>query len=104
MRDWLLHILRGRFLIAEDAFQNWKMLFYLFVLAIIMIASSHIAEKKVHQIAVRNTEVRALRSEFVESRAMLMQLKMQSVIVRKMASKGIKRSEKPPKKIIVNNK
>lgn len=94
-------VLRGKFLISDDSFKNWRLILFLSLLAIIMIASSHSADRKVHEIARLNEEVKALRSSFVEHREQLMQLKMESSVRLKLAEKGIKPSTIPPKKIIV---
>ncbi len=101
MKQTIYDILKGKFLIADDAIKNWRMLLFLSFLAIIMIASSHNAESKVHEIAKLNNEVRELRTQFVDGRTELMQLKMESSIIEKMKRKGIKRPTKPPQKIIV---
>lgn len=103
MKQTIYDILKGKFLIADDAMKNWRMLLFLSFLAIIMIASSHNAESKVHQIAKLNDEVRELRSQFVDGRTELMQLKMESSVIEKMIKKGIKRPTTPPMKIIVKN-
>ena len=66
-----------------------------------MIASSHSADKKVHEIAQLNNEVKEWRSAFVDGRSKLMRLKMESALVEKMAKKGIAPSVIPPKKIKV---
>jgi len=68
-----------------------------------MIASSHSADRKVHEIAQLNNEVKELRSKFVEGRSKLMRLKMESSIQKKMAEKGLQPSEIPPKKIKVKS-
>lgn len=68
-----------------------------------MIASSHSADKKVHEIARLNNEVKELRSAFVDRRKQLMGLKMESSVIKKMEVKGIKPSIIPPKKIIVKS-
>lgn len=101
MKQTVYDILKGKFLIADDAMKNWRMLLFLSFLAIIMIASSHNAESKVHEIAKLNDEVRELRTQFVDGRTELMQLKMESSVIEKMTRKGIKRPTKPPLKIIV---
>jgi len=101
MKQTVYDILKGKFLIADDAMKNWRMLLFLSFLAIIMIASSHNAESKVHEIAKLNDEVRELRTQFVDGRTELMQLKMESSVIEKMKRKGIKRPTKPPLKIIV---
>jgi len=101
MKKGFYNILKANFLISEDAVKNWRFIVFCTVLAIIMIASSHSAEQKVHQIARLNNEVRELRSEFVERRSDLMKIKMESTITEKMVEKGIGPSETPPNKIRV---
>lgn len=102
MKKSINSILRGKFLISEDSFKNWRLILFLSLLAIVMIASSHSADRKVHEIAKLNEEVKELRSAFVEGRSKLMKLKMESSIIRKLANKGLSPSEIPPKKIKVN--
>jgi hypothetical protein len=99
MKKGIYNILKANFLISDDAFKNWRFIVFCTLLAIVMIASSHSAERKVHLIAKINNEVRELRSEFVEKRSALMKLKMESYITFKMAGRGIKPSETPPNKI-----
>ena len=101
MRKSVSHILKGTFLVNDDAFKNWRMILFISSLAFVMIASSHSADKKVHEIAKLNNEVKELRSAFVDGRSRLMRLKMESSIVTKMAEKGIVPSLIPPKKIKV---
>ena len=96
-------ILKGTFLISDDSFKNWRMIIFISVLAIIMIASSHSADKKVHQIAKLNNEVKELRSAFVEGRKKLMGMKMESSVLIKMTDKGLAPSVIPPKKIKVKS-
>ncbi|MGB7787095.1 MAG: FtsL-like putative cell division protein [Salinimicrobium sp.] len=104
MKENLYDILKGKFLVSNDAFNNWRFILFCTALAIIMIGSSHSAERKVHEIAKLNDEVRELRSEFVDRRSSLMRLKMESTISRKMVQRGIKPSEVPPTKIVIREK
>ncbi|MDT0539378.1 MULTISPECIES: FtsL-like putative cell division protein [Croceitalea] len=101
MKKGLLDILKGKFLVSGDAPKNWLFLLFASFLAAMMISSSHQADKKVHEIAALNEEVRALRSEFVETRRDLQQLKLESSLKHTIASKGLKPSVSPPQKIIV---
>ena len=101
MKKSINSILKGTFLISEDSFKNWRLILFLSLLAIIMIASSHSADRKVHEIAKLNEEVKELRSAFVEGRSKLMKLKMESSVVKKLTFRGLSPSEIPPKKIIV---
>ncbi len=94
-------IVRGDFLVRGSALDNWRFILYCTLLAIIMIASSHSADRKVLEIAEINLQVKELRSEFVDTRKQLMQLKMESSVARKMKSRGIGTSSTPPQKIIV---
>ena len=66
-----------------------------------MIASSHSADRKVHQVAELNEEVRELRSEFVDMRSDVQRLKLESTVTNYVEKKGLNPSETPPKKIIV---
>lgn len=95
-------VLRGTFLISDDSFKNWRFIIFLSFLAVVMIASSHSADRKVHEIAQLNEEVKELRSEFVEGRTELMGLKMESYVRSKLSNRGLQPSDIPPKKIKVN--
>lgn len=66
-----------------------------------MIASSHSADRKVHEIAQLTEEVKELNSEFVDGRKKLMDLKMESNVREKLAKKGLGPSDAPPQKIKV---
>jgi len=97
------HILKGTFLVNDDAFKNWRMILFISSLAFVMIASSHSADKKVHKIARLNNEAKELRSAFVDGRKKLMELKKESVVELKMKEKGLSISEIPPTKIKVKS-
>ena len=103
MKKSVYSILKGKFLISDDSFKNWRVILFISALAIVMIASSHSADKKVHEIARMNNEVKELRSAFVEGRSKLMRLKMESSIINKMSEKGIIPSVIPPKKIKIKS-
>ena len=103
MKKKIYSILKGSFLVNDDSFKNWKMIIFISVLAVIMIASSHKADKKVHEIARLNNEVKELRSAFVDGRKKLMGLKMESSVIIKMTKKGLSSSVIPPKKIKVKS-
>lgn len=104
MKKGIYNILRGTFLVSDDSFKNWRFIIFLSVLALIMIASSHSADKKVYEIARLKEEVKELRSAFLDGRSRLMKLKMESNIIQKMKEKGLSPSEIPPKRILVKSK
>ncbi|KJD32410.1 S-adenosyl-methyltransferase [Tamlana sedimentorum] len=104
MKKNIYNILKGTFLVSDDAFKNWRFILFVSFLAIVMIASSHSADKKVYEIAKMKEQVKELRSEFVDGRSRLMKLKMESAVVKEMNKKGLKISVIPPKKIKVKSK
>ena len=101
MKKGVLDILKGKFLVSGDAPKNWLFIIYASSLATIMIASSHSADRKVHQVAALNEEVRELRSEFVDMRSDVQQLKLESTVMSIVEEKGLVPSEIPPRKIMV---
>ena len=101
MKKNIYNILKGTFLVSDDAFKNWRFILFISGLAIVMIASSHSADKKVYEIARLKNEVKEMRSAFVDGRSKLMMLKMESHVVKVMLEKGLVVSENPPQKIRV---
>ena len=104
MKNRIYNILKGTFLVSDGAFKNWGLIFFFLTLAILMIASSHTADRKVHEIARLNERVKERRSSYVETRALLMEFKMESVIKKRLSSNRIKTSVDPPFKIIIKSK
>ncbi|EGV43358.1 S-adenosyl-methyltransferase [Bizionia argentinensis JUB59] len=103
MKKEVSNIFKGAFLVNEDAPKSWLMILFVSVLAIVMIASSHSADKKVHQIARINNEAKELRSAFVDGRKRLTELKKETVVELKMERRGLAISEIPPTKIKVKS-
>lgn len=96
--------LRGKFLVSEDAFKNWKIIIFVVILLLFMISRSHSTDKKVLKIAKLNSEIRELKAEFVDTRTKVMRLELESAVQKKVAEHGLQPSENPPKKIIVVKK
>ena len=103
MKITIYSILKGTFLVSDGAYKKWRLIIFCSVLALIMIASSHSADGKVHQIAKLHEEVKACRSNYVETRSKLMGLKMESVIRSRMRDKDIFPSKNPPVKILISS-
>lgn len=104
MKQKINDILKGKFLVDDESFKNWRMIIFLSVLALIMIGSSHKADEKVHEIAKLKTDVQELRSEYVAARLEVRKLKMLSAVTAKVASQGVVPSDAPPQKIKVKSK
>jgi len=103
VKQQIYDVMKGKFLVDEDAPKNWRLLIFLAVLALVMIASSHSIDKKVQKIAQLNKKRSELRSISIETKSDLMKLKMESSIRKKLAEKGLFISENPPQKIKVIN-
>ncbi|MGJ8667294.1 MAG: FtsL-like putative cell division protein [Patiriisocius sp.] len=104
MKKGLSNIIKGKFLVSDDAFKNWRFIIFLSVLALIMIGSSHTADKKVHHIAALNNKVKELKSERLDLRKQVTQLKMESKITAAMSQRGLSPSETPPQVVTIINK
>ena len=89
------------FLINDEAFRNWRMIIYLSILALTMIASGHSADRKIFKIAQLNDKLKMLKSEFIEQRTDLMNLKMETKITKELQPIGIGPAKTPPIKIII---
>lgn len=101
MKTSLYNILKARFLINDDAVKNWRFIVFIIILAIIMIANTQRYEQKVFKIAALTSQVKELRSQFVDRRSQLMKLRMESTVSEKMIEKEIFPSTVPPIKIKV---
>ena len=96
-----LYLLKMEFLINDEAFRNWRMIIYLSILALTMIASGHSADRKIFKIAQLNDKLKMLKSEFIEHRTDLMNLKMETKITKELQPMGIGPAKTPPIKIII---
>lgn len=101
MKLSLYDIIKAKYLVDENAAKNWFFIIYLIVLSLLMIGNIHVYEDKGFEIEKLNHELKELRTEFVETRSQLMQMKMESSISNKMEEIGIYPSEVPPQKIKV---
>lgn len=99
----LRSILNIEFLVKEDALKNWRMIVFLSVLAVIMISSGHSADKKIFKIASLNTEIKALKSDFIEAKKELLVLKKESSVTRVLAEQGVRPAFQQPIKITIAN-
>ena len=97
----LLSILRMEFLVNDYGFKNWRVILFLSLLSLIMIASGHAADRKIFHIAQLNDDLKMLKSKFVEQRSALMNLKMETKIMKELGPLGIGPAKTPPIKIVV---
>ena len=103
MKKSIYSILKGKFLVSDDSFKNWRVILFISGLALVMVASSHSADKKVYEIARLNNQVKELRSAYIDGCSRLMEMRMESTVLDKMSKNGLKLSETPPQKIRVKS-
>lgn len=100
----LLSFLNMEFLVKDDALKNWRMILFVSFLALLIISSGHLADRKIFQIAQLNNELKEMKSQFVEKRAYLMELKMESRVTESLREKGIKPAKTPPLRLMIESK
>lgn len=101
MKGGVYSLLKAKYLVDQGSMKNWRFIVFLILIAILMIGNTHNYEQKIYRIHELEDEVKELRSEFVDRRSELMELKMESTVSRKMEERGIYPSSVPPKKIKV---
>ncbi|MDB4297751.1 FtsL-like putative cell division protein [Flavobacteriaceae bacterium] len=99
--DFISGVLKGDFLLKGNAFNNWRVIFTVIGMSIVMITCSHKTDEKVMKIARLNKEIRSLKAEYIDSATKVTRLKMESTVKEKVASQGLFPSEEPPVKIVV---
>ena len=100
----LYELLKGGFLIDESSFKNWRMMFFIVALLLIMISSAHSTDKKVIEISKLNKQKREFRAEYIDTQTTLMRMKMESNIRQRAKMMGLQPSKTPPKRIkVINN-
>ena len=97
----LLSLLNMEFLVKDDTLKNWRMILFVSFLALLIISSGHLADRKIFQIAQLNDDIKMFKSEFVEQRTALMNLKMETKIMKELGPLGIGPAKTPPIKIVV---
>ncbi|HLS12118.1 MAG TPA: FtsL-like putative cell division protein [Flavobacteriaceae bacterium] len=94
-------LIRGQFLMNETASKNWLFIAYLSGLALVMISVSHRTDEKVHEISEKSTELKEIKSRYVDVRMQRMQLQLESEIIGRMEVRGLVPSNTPPTKIVI---
>lgn len=100
-KQHIYDVLKGKFLVSEDAFKNWRIIIFVVFLLLIVISRSHSTDKKVLKIADLNKQIRELKAEFVDTRTKITRLELESSIQKRVVVRGLKPSKNPPKKIKV---
>ena len=98
----ILSLLNIDFLLKEDSMKNWRMLFFISILAMISIASGHNADKKIYEIANLNNDLKRVKSKFVENKSQLMFLRLETRVSQRLLEIGIGPSKEQPIRLKLN--
>jgi len=94
-------IIKAEYLTNENATKNWSFILMLLVMGVVIINLSHSADAKVKEISKLKSEVKALRSEYVELKMNVSKKKTATGVREKVKDQGFVFPKKPPVKIIV---
>lgn len=94
-------LLRGSFLTDESAIKKWRVILFVVSLLLVMIWSAHSIDEKVVKISKLNKLKRELRAEYVDTSTILMRMKLESAIRKKVKETGLEPAKEPPQKIKV---
>ncbi len=97
-------ILKGDFLIKGGAFKNWKVIFSILAMSIVMITCAHQTDEKAMKKAALVKKIRVLKAEYIDSATKVTYVKMESTIRGKVKGHGLSSSKEPPVKIVVKNR
>ena len=103
MRKKIINILLGKFLIDQINSNNLKLILFIFSMAFTLIFLSHSVDSKIYKINTLSNDVSAVESNFIDQRKILMNIRMESKIRKKLIDKNIEPSLKSPLKILVSN-
>jgi hypothetical protein len=92
-------VLDGTILTKKKVVKSLPFMFYLTFLVILYIANQYYSEKKIIEIEKVKKEMKELRSEYITTKSILMNINRQSEILKKAELYGIKESLIPPHKI-----
>ena len=84
-------------MLADQKLQAWPLP------VILSFFDRHSADKKIFKIASLNTEIKALKSDFIEAKKQLLILKKESTITHVLAAQGVGPASQPPIKITLVN-
>ncbi len=92
----LVDILKGKFLVEDGSWENWRFVLYVVFLAFISISSSHWVEKKVVQINRLNADVDNLKAQYTDAHKLLMKMQLEPEIKAQSELIGVKLMDEQP--------
>ena len=101
MKRFLIDMLKGHPLVNEEAYKNWRFIFFALFLFILMIYAAHRVDQKVIKIDGLNQQLSALRNEHVENRQRIQKARLESTLRSQLMPIGLQPSDQPPLTLII---
>jgi len=102
--DFFSNLLRGDFLVKGNAQKNWKVIFAVLSMSIVMITCSHQTDEKIIKKGKLQKKIKVLKAEYLDSATKVTRLKMESSVAEKVKQQGLVSGIEPPVKIVVKTK
>nr|WP_255492068.1 FtsL-like putative cell division protein [Chitinophaga sp. Cy-1792] len=83
--------------------QNMPRILFLAALALVYIANSHLAEKRIRRINQLSKEIKELKWEYINVKSELMFRSKMSEVSKSVEQLGLKQLSSPPRKIVLKN-
>lgn len=96
---FLVSVLNGEAMQKEAVIKNIPFIVYLVVLLIMYLGYGYYAENSLRELMKSDAKLKETKSEYVTSKSILEQKKLQSTIAQTVASTGLKESRESPYKI-----
>jgi hypothetical protein len=91
----IFKFLKGEFLLNEAAGKSWRMILFVIGLMMLMVRSGHVTDEQVLKIAKLSKKEQELRAEYIAIRSKAMRLKLESNVIAKVETLGLKPSKEP---------
>ena len=101
MKRFLIDMLKGHPLVNEEAYKNWRFIFFALFLFILMIYAAHRIDQKVIKIDGLNQQLSALRNEHVDNRQRIQKARLESTLRSQLMRIGLQPSDQPPLTLII---
>jgi len=97
-------LLRGSFLTGDSSLKNWRIILFVVLLLLTMIWSAHSVQAKAVKVAQLKKQKKELRAEYIDTSTILMRMRLESSVRKKVNGVGLAPAKKPPQKIKVTQK
>ncbi len=94
-------ILKGKFLVEENAIQNWKFLVFIVFLAFLMITSAHFVDKTVVSLDQKREKLDEVKAKYALMQSKLIQMQLESELAVQVQADSLVSLEEHPIKILV---